>query len=234
VETVNACLPGINCGSCGFAGCAEYAREIVLRGAPIDQCKPGGHATLAKLSAVMGLTAHAAERQVAIVLCKGDNTAAKRNALYNGLCDCIAAQQVGGNGKDCRYGCMGLASCARACPVNAIEIRNGLAIVHPGLCIGCGKCVGTCPRKLIKLVPESRFIHVLCSSHDRGPDVKQACNVGCIACTLCVKAVGSQGISMQNNLAVVDYGVPVTNEDTVAKCPAHTIEKRLGTLGGAA
>ena len=234
VETVNACLPGINCGSCGFAGCSEYAREIVLRGAPINLCKPGGHDTLARLSAVMGLTAHAAERQVALILCKGDDAAARHDALYNGLCDCVAAQQVGGNGKTCRYGCMGLASCARVCPVAAIEIRNGLAIVHPDVCIGCGKCVGTCPRKLIKLVPESRFIHVLCSSHDRGPDVKKGCAVGCIACTLCVKAVGSQGISMQDNLAVVDYAVAVTNEDTVTKCPMHTIEKRIGTAGGAA
>lgn len=234
LETVIACLPGINCGSCGLAGCSEYAREIVLHGAPITLCKPGGTNAVAKLSVVMGLTAQSVERDVAIVLCKGDNTAANRNALYNGLCDCVAAQQVGGNGKACRHGCMGLASCARVCPVKAIEIRDGLAIVHPDLCIGCGKCIGTCPRKLIKLVPESRFIHVLCSSHDRGPDVKKVCGVGCIGCTLCVKAVGNQGISMQNHLAVVDYTVPLTNEDTVAQCPAHTIEKRIGTVGGAA
>jgi Na+-translocating ferredoxin:NAD+ oxidoreductase RNF subunit RnfB len=206
----------------------------VQHGVDINLCKPGGHDTLAKLSAVMGVTAHAGERQVAIVLCKGDNTTAKRNALYNGICDCVAAQQVGGNGKACRYGCMGLASCSRICPVSAIEIRDGLAIVHADLCIGCGKCVATCPRKLIKLIPESRSIHVLCSSHDRGPEVKKGCSVGCIACTLCVKAVGNQGISMQNNLAVVDYAIPVTNEETVTKCPAHTIEKRIGTLGGVA
>ncbi len=232
VEAVTACLPGINCGGCGFAGCSEYAREIVLHGAAPNLCKPGGHATAGKVAAIMGVTAEVTARHVAIVRCKGGDDVAKRDALYNGICDCTAAQQIGGNGKACRYGCMGLGSCVRICPVNAIELRNSLAIVHPDICVGCGLCVRTCPRKLIVLIPEARYIHVLCSSRDRGPEVRKVCGVGCIACTLCAKAVSDQGISMQGNLAVVDYNVPLTNEDVIARCPMHTIEKRAGTHGG--
>jgi len=231
VETVTALLPGINCGTCGYAGCGEYAREIVQNGVPVDLCKPGGHVIAGKIAEFMGVEASLTERQVALVLCKGDNTAAKTSVAYNGLLDCTAAQQVGGNGKACRYGCLGLASCSRVCPVGAIEMRNGLAIVHPDVCISCGKCVATCPRRIIKMVPESRYIHVLCSSSDRGPEVRKVCAVGCIACTLCAKAVNNQGIAMRNNLAVVDYAVPLTEEAVIAKCPQHTIEKRHGTKG---
>ena len=231
VEAVGNLLPGINCGTCGFAGCGEYARDIVLHGAPINLCKPGGSEIAAKIGASIGVQVPTDERQVAIVLCKGDDGAVKRGVDYNGLLDCSAAQQIGGNGKPCRYGCMGLASCARSCPVGAIEIRKGLAIVHPDLCISCAKCVSVCPRKLIRMIPESRNIHVLCSSMDRGPDVRKVCSVGCIACTLCAKAVNNQGISMKNNLAVVDYSVPLSDEGVIAKCPQHTLEKRVGGKG---
>lgn len=231
VEAITAMLPGINCGTCGYAGCADYAKAIALHGAPVDLCKPGGHDTAKNVAAFMGVSAAASERKVALVFCKGDNTTAGRTVLYNGVSDCAAAQQIGGNGKECRYGCLGLGSCARACPVGAIEITDGLAVVHPDLCISCGRCVATCPRRLIAMVPESRSIHILCSSHDPGPAVRKVCRVGCIACTLCVKAVNGVGIAIRNNLAVMDYGVSVTNEDTIAKCPQHTIVKRPGTRG---
>ena len=229
IEAVTALLPGINCGGCGYAGCSEYAKAVVAHGAPVNLCKPGGKETLHKLSAYMGIEAAAGEREVALVLCQGSHAVARRKALYNGVSDCTAAQQIGGNGKACRYGCLGLGSCARICPVEAIEIKDGLAIVHPDLCIGCTQCVATCPRRMIKMVPESRFIHVLCLSKDRGPEVKKVCDVGCIACTLCVKACGGKGIAMDGALAIVDYSVPLDNEETIAKCPMHTLVKRLAT-----
>jgi electron transport complex protein RnfB len=234
IETVTAILPGINCGACGYAGCSDYAKHIVVDGLPVNLCAPGGHETIRKIAEFMGVSADITERRVAVVLCAGDDIVATRNAQYNGIADCSAAQQIGGNGKTCRYGCMGLGSCARVCPVGAIELVRGLAVVHPDLCISCGRCVGTCPRRLIHMVPESRFLHILCSSHDTGPDVRKNCKIGCIGCTLCVKVVNSEGISMRNNLAVMDYAVPVTNEDIITKCPQKTILKRSGVKGSAA
>jgi uncharacterized Fe-S center protein len=75
------------------------------------------------------------------------------------------------------------------------------------------------------MVPASRTIHVLCSSRDKGPVVKQACKVGCIACTLCTKLVENEAIRMEGALAVVDYAKPLTNEAVVEKCPGHCIVK---------
>ncbi len=233
VETVAGLLPGVNCGACGFAGCLDYAKAIVLQGAKTIECKPGGPDTAQKIAAFMGVEAEVCERKVAIVLCGGDDDAAKRKFLYNGVADCAAADLVGGGDKACGYGCLGLGSCARVCPVNAIEITGKrLAVVHPELCIGCGLCVAACPRHLIQLVPESRTIHVLCKSKERGPAVKKKCSVGCIGCSLCAKQ--TDAIKMDGPLAVVDYEKPLDNEEVIAKCPQGTIVKRPGRKAEAA
>lgn len=227
IEQVNDILPGANCGGCGFAGCADYAKAIVMDNAPINLCAAGGAEVLEKLAAFMGVEAKAEERKVALVLCGGDAHKAPRKFDYNGIADCKAADAVAGGDKLCGYGCLGYGSCARVCPVGAIEIRNQLAVVHPDLCIGCGACVKACPRELIKMVPESRTIHVLCSSRDKGPVVKKACEVGCIGCTLCAKLTkANEAITMDGFLARVDYSKPLENEKVVEKCPGHCIVRR--------
>ena len=67
---------------------------------------------------------------------------------------------IAGGPKGCAYGCLGLGSCARSCPFGAIEIVNGLAVVHKELCVGCGKCASVCPGKLIKIVDADAEVHV--------------------------------------------------------------------------
>ena len=37
VGEVLGVLPGANCGACGYAGCADYAKAIV-EGAPVNKC----------------------------------------------------------------------------------------------------------------------------------------------------------------------------------------------------
>ena len=34
IEKARACLPGANCGSCGYKGCDDYARALVEEEAP--------------------------------------------------------------------------------------------------------------------------------------------------------------------------------------------------------
>ena len=45
IAQVTECLAGANCGGCGYAGCADYAKAIVENGAPTFKCAPGGDKT---------------------------------------------------------------------------------------------------------------------------------------------------------------------------------------------
>ena len=220
-------LPGANCGGCGFAGCEGYARAVVAGDAPANLCAPGGEETACAVAEILGVEAQRVERMVAIVLCNGGDTKSGRRFAYNGVADCRAADAVGGGDKKCRYGCLGYGSCAQVCPVGAIEITDErLAVVHPDLCIGCGLCVDACPRSIIKLVPASRTVHVLCSSKDKGAVVKRICTAGCIGCGLCAKLAGDGAIRIEGRLAVVDYSKALEADGIVEKCPSRCIVVR--------
>lgn len=224
IAQVTELLPGANCGGCGFAGCMDYARGIVLKGAPTNLCAPGGTECVKRVSAFMGVAAGPLEPKVARVFCDGNTKTAKRKFLYNGIADCAAAAATAGGDKSCPFGCLGYGSCARVCPVNAIDIVNGLAIVDKVRCIACGKCVVACPRKIIKLIPAGETLHVLCSSKDKGPLVKHYCSVGCIGCRICTKFAG-EAIVMDGFLAVRDYSKQPPNDEAAAKCPSKCITK---------
>ena len=144
-------LPGANCGGCGKAGCSDFAKAVVKGELTPNSCPVASSEMVKKMSELLGVDASTEEKQIAIVRCGGDLSSAKRLELYNGINDCAAAALIAGGPKGCSYGCLGFASCARACPFNAIEMVNGLAIVHENLCVGCGKCLDVCPRNLIVL-----------------------------------------------------------------------------------
>ncbi len=45
--------------------------------------------------------------------------------------------------------CFGCAICVNACPVEAISMVDGKAVIDENRCIDCGQCVRTCPRNAI-------------------------------------------------------------------------------------
>lgn len=52
-QAVIDALPGLNCGACGFVGCAECAKAIIEGKAPTSACKVGGKETTAKVNEIM-------------------------------------------------------------------------------------------------------------------------------------------------------------------------------------
>ncbi len=216
-------LSGANCGACGYPGCAAYAKAVASGEAAPNLCTPGGQRTIEQVAHIMGVAAVKAEPQVAVVLCQGDNDRARAKYRYLGISDCNAAQKIADGPKECPGGCLGLGTCARVCPFGAIEITpQGLAVISREKCTGCRKCVPACPRDVIHMTPLDATVHVLCNSHDKGAQVRKYCQVGCIACQICVKTV-PDAYKVEDNLATVLYAHASEAAPAVAKCPTKCI-----------
>ena len=228
VETVTEMLPGVNCGGCGYAGCADFAKAIVEGRAPPMQCPVSNTENIKRIAEYLGISAEEKEKVIAVVRCGGSCAVTVRSP-YNGIGDCRSAALVAGGAKGCDFGCIGFASCARACPFDAIEMRDGLAVVHPDLCVGCGKCVETCPKNLIILAPAAVDVHVYCSSPEKGALKLKVCKTACIACRKCVKAADSENqMTVNGFLVATNYSnPPISDLVEKAKCPTTAL--RLAT-----
>ena len=222
IPLVRECLPGANCGGCGFPGCDGLAAAIVEGRAPVNGCPVGGAAAAEKVAKVLGVEVAAGDRQVAHVYCNGGCNA-KDKANYEGLQDCNAAMRVASGPKACSFGCMGLGSCVKACAFDAIHIVDGVAKVDTDKCVACGKCVSTCPKKIINLVSEVKKVHVNCVNKDKGPAVKKACSAGCIGCGICAKTCTHDAITVENNVAYIDFTKCKLCRECEAMCPTGAI-----------
>ncbi len=228
LETVTDMLPGVNCGGCGYAGCADFAKAVVEDRAAPSQCPVCTSEDIARIAEYLGISAGEKEKVVAVVRCSGSISVTVRSP-YNGISDCRSAVLVAGGAKGCDYGCIGFGSCARACPFEAIEIRDGLAVVHPDLCTGCGKCVETCPKDLIILAPSSVDVHVYCNSPEKGGLKRKVCKTACIACRKCIKAADSDDQMLVDGFLVkTNYSNPPLR-DLVEKSACPTTALRLAT-----
>ena len=224
-EAIAEVLPGANCGGCGFPGCGGYAAAVAAGKAPVNACAAGGAAVAAKIGEIMGVAAGDSVKKLAQVHCTGCGQNYKKYE-YVGLHDCVAASLLPGGGElGCAYGCLGLGSCEKACPFDAIHVVEGVAQVDEDKCKSCGKCVDVCPKHIIALVPYKtrRHVAIRCSSHDKGPDVRKNCDNGCIGCTLCAKSCPKEAISMIDNLAVIDYDKCIGCGICAQKCPRKLI-----------
>ena len=218
-------LPGSNCGGCGYAGCDALAKAIASGEVGVNACPVASQEAYIEIGKVMGVEAELTERQVAYVKCSGTCDKTKVKYEYFGVPDCNKAALVPGKGnKVCSYGCMGFGSCVKACAFDAIHIVNGIAVVDKEKCTGCSKCTVECPLQLIELVPAKARHLVACNSYDKGKDVKAACSAGCIGCKLCMKACEYDAITVENNLAYIDYSKCTNCGKCATVCPVKVIE----------
>ena len=223
---VRECLPGNNCGGCGYAGCDALAAAIAGHEAPVNACPVGGDPGAEKIAHIMGVEAGEHRKMVAYVKCAGDCDATFKKANYVGIQDCSVAVTNGLIDKSCSFGCLGFGNCVKACPFDAIHIENGIARVDRRTCKACGKCVAACPKHLIELIPDDAQYAVRCSSPEKGPAVKKACSAGCIGCSLCVKSCENEAVKVTGFLSKIDYDKCVHCGNCAEKCPTKVIGKR--------
>ena len=234
LDQLNECLPGANCGGCGFAGCGAYAEAVLKGEAPVGKCASGGNEAAKAMAAIMGVEAEEVTRKVAMVRCSGARTfdaegnltkGAKMKATYEGFHDCLAASKVGGSGPlSCKFGCLGYGSCTRVCKYGAISVKNGVAVVDEDLCVGCMACAQVCPRKVITAVEPDRNVIIACNSLAKGAVTNRACTIGCIGCGKCMKTCPSGAITITNNLAQIDYSKCTNCGQCATVCPKGLIK----------
>lgn len=224
IDKVSEILPGANCGGCGYAGCSAFAKEIVENGVDATRCNLMTSEKAKLIADIMGTEIGEIVRKYAVVSCNGTCSAAKDKYIYQGTQTCEAAARLAGGPKACEYGCLGLGSCVNACNFGALSIVDGVACVDKEKCTGCGACANVCPKGLITLIPyDTKSAFVKCNSKDKGVIVKDVCSNGCIGCRLCTKKCEAEAITVDNNLASVDYTKCTSCGVCIEACPKKII-----------
>jgi electron transport complex protein RnfB len=127
VKDIDALLPQTQCTRCGYQGCLPYATAIA-QGTPINQCPPGGSATIEALARLL-------DREVLPLNPANGVEAPPRVALID------------------ETRCIGCAKCLPPCPVDAIiGASRFLHTVAAQLCTGCELCIAPCPVDCISMV----------------------------------------------------------------------------------
>ncbi|UCH96338.1 MAG: FAD-dependent oxidoreductase [Candidatus Aminicenantes bacterium] len=159
IEQVEEALLGANCGGCGYAGCSAAAEAVVSGKAKADVCVAGGFEIAQNVAGVMGLSVEEKEPEISNPGCYYGFQDADLKYDYSGVMDCRAAVLLYGGSKECNIGCLGLGTCVRACPFDALSMgENNLPVVNKERCTGCGVCAENCPKGIITLTSAARRI----------------------------------------------------------------------------
>ncbi|TMG86179.1 MAG: RnfABCDGE type electron transport complex subunit B [Betaproteobacteria bacterium] len=129
---IDALLPQTQCRRCGFEGCRPYAEAVAAGTAPINRCPPGGDATIAALSRMLG------HPRLPLDPACGPEAP-------------LAAARID------EPACIGCTLCIAACPVDAII--GAAKLMHTVLrdsCTGCELCLPVCPVDCIVMRPSDR------------------------------------------------------------------------------
>ncbi len=126
-ENILSALPQNQCGKCNYTGCRPYAEAIVRGEADINQCPPGGEATIKTIAKLLG-------RQVKPLNPENGQEKETQLALIDETL------------------CIGCVKCIKACPVDAIlgaakQMHSVIAVE----CTGCELCIAPCPMDCISM-----------------------------------------------------------------------------------
>jgi electron transport complex protein RnfB len=129
IERIDACLPQTQCTQCGYPRCRAYAEALAAGSAGINQCPPGGDATIRTLSTLLHVAPQPLDPRF------GSHKPRARAVIDETLC-------------------IGCRKCIDACPVDAIVgARKLMHTVIARECTGCELCLPPCPVDCIAMLP---------------------------------------------------------------------------------
>lgn len=229
IDIVAAIMPGANCGGCGQAGCRAFS-EACVKASDLNTlfCPVGGNETMKKVAEALGFEIKEKAPMVAVVRCGGTCDKRPKTNNYDGVQSCAVMASLYTGDTGCSWGCLGQGDCEQACKFGAIVIdeKTGLPIVDENKCTACGACVKACPKGVIELRNKglkSRRVYVNCVNKDKGAITRKACSVGCIGCMKCTKVCAFDAITVENNLAYIDYNKCKMCRKCVEECPTGAI-----------
>ena len=128
-DLIEDALPQTQCTKCGYPACRPYAEAIAAGEAEINQCPPGGHEGIERLSAITG------RKVIPLNPVNGFERPRPVAFIDESLC-------------------IGCTLCIQSCPVDAIlGAAKQMHTILPSLCTGCDLCVAPCPVDCIVMFP---------------------------------------------------------------------------------
>lgn len=133
-DDIDDLLPQTQCTRCGYNGCKPYAEAVADGSAEINQCPPGGAATI---------------RALATLLQREPLPLNPANGVEGPELVAVIDEET----------CIGCAKCLPPCPVDAIiGARKQMHTVVTSICTGCELCIAPCPVDCITLIPRSALV----------------------------------------------------------------------------
>ncbi|MBA4321747.1 MAG: ferredoxin [Odoribacter sp.] len=229
IDEVQAALPAVNCGGCGFPGCRNFAEALVKADSFEGlNCPVGGNEVMSKAAQILGKETVVVDPLVAVVLCQGSPVHRPQTSKYNGVPDCRIAHQLYIGETDCSFGCLSFGDCVKVCTFDAIYMdkTTDLPVIIDEKCVACGLCVRACPRNIIELrkkAKKDRKLFVSCINKDKGGPARRACKVACTSCNKCYNVCEFGAITIENNLAYIDAYKCTFCRKCVEECPTKAI-----------